>query len=71
MIKARLTVRDLKELAAQTGSRVRSIQLDLPQEGGAMLRTRKGYINFDEIFQTVNMLKPGFGTKAAPGAWGL
>jgi hypothetical protein len=68
MIKARLTVRSFKELAAQTGSRVRSIQLDLSRGSGALLRTLEGYINFGMILETLYMLKPGFGTKNAPWA---
>ena len=38
--------------------------------GMKVIKARQtGYTNFDEILETLNMLKPGLGTKGAPWAW--
>jgi hypothetical protein len=43
--------KSFKELAAQTGSEVRSNQLEQPRGGGALLRMLKIYDNFSEILE--------------------
>ena len=58
-------------ISKRTGQPIRSIQFDLPPGAASILRMIPGYENFDPATETLEMLKPGFGTVGAPRAWAM
>ena len=60
-----------EEIAKTSGEPIRSIQFDLPNGANALLQTFDGFSDFNALAETLNMDKPGFGTKDAPWAWGI
>ncbi|CAK0834374.1 unnamed protein product [Prorocentrum cordatum] len=58
-----------EELAERFGFKMRSLQFDLPPDGAALLKQIEGFEDFNEVTETLNMKKPGFGTNDAPWAW--
>ena len=60
-----------KEIAKLSDTPVRAIQFDLPPGANFILRQFNGFQDFDHIQETLDMTKPGIGTKDVPWAWGL
>ena len=50
---------------------MRSVQLDVPPGSVPLLRTLKGFENFNPSLETLDMIKPGYGLKDAPRLWNL
>ena len=57
-----------KELAQATGERERIVCFTLPPGSARLLRTFKGFEQFDESRHCLQCTKPGTGTKDAPRA---
>jgi len=62
-----------EEIAKTLGvSNERTLQFDLPRDGPELLRgTTEEFRTFDERVETLDMIRPGFGTTDAPWAWSL
>eukprot|EP00972_Heterocapsa_arctica_P100589 14832305-Heterocapsa_arctica.AAC.1 len=50
------------ELAPRSGKPIRHLQFDVPTGTVPFLRQLPGYYDFDPVAETLDMLKPGFGT---------
>ena len=59
------------DLAKHSGFEHRNLQFDLPVDGASLLRMIPEFASFDEITETLDMVKPGFGTNDAPWAWSI
>ena len=62
-----------EEIAKKLGvSNERTLQFDLPRDGPELFRgTTEEFRAFDERVETLDMIRPGFGTTDAPWAWSL
>ena len=59
------------ELAKETGEPRREVNFELPEDAFAVLRTLKGYEDFDPATEVLHMLKPGTGCRDAPRCFAL
>eukprot|EP00959_Pyramimonas_sp_CCMP1952_P106877 2234156-Pyramimonas_sp.AAC.1 len=60
-----------KQIANETGAKLRSIQCDLPAGANALLRQIEDFHDFSEISEVLDMNMPGFGTNDAPWSWSM
>ena len=58
-----------EQVSAETGEPLRSVQLQLPDGVGEVLREVPGLQDFDFAQEVLDMLKPGYGLKDAPRLW--
>jgi len=58
-----------QDIAEKIGMNVRSTQVALPYDSNTLVKQCEGFENFDEITETLDMVKPGLGTNDAPWAW--
>ena len=59
-----------QELADLEGTPVRQVCMELPKCSVPLLKMLDGYKDFSSVLETLEMLRPGFGLKDAPYAWG-
>ena len=60
-----------EDLAKRTGETLRRVEFELSPDAVAILRTCKGYENFDPRTEVLTMLRPGTGCKDAPRCWSI
>jgi len=60
-----------QDLSEETGKDLRSVQLDLPPGSAVLIRTLKGFEDFNPALECLDLIKPGYGLKDAPRLWNL
>ena len=60
-----------EQVSKMTGEPLRAVQLDLPQSAVRLIRSFRGYEQYDPARHCLEMIRPGFGLKDAPRLWSM